>query len=216
MTTDYIERSTSLIGSVHSLELAPHAIRLLAKGEPVDLEQLAAASAWRVEEVDAALDAQTSAERDERGRLVGLALTLRPTLHRVTVDGRTLYAWCASDTLMFPVILGRPATVDSTCPHTRQPIHLQVTPEEVERLEPAGAVVSAVRPTGTPADVRAQTCHHGRFFSSPAAAARWRDEHPDGYVLSVDEAFRLDRKVITQLGWDAARAAGRRTGTLTT
>jgi alkylmercury lyase len=212
MTTDYVDRSTSLIGRVHGLDLAPHAIRLLAKGEPVDLERLATASGWRVEDIDAALDEQTSAERDEHGRLVGLALTLRPTSHRFTVDGRTLYAWCASDTLMFPAILGRPGTVDSTCPRTGQPIHVELTPERVERVDPAGAVVSAVRPTGTLADVRTQTCHHGHFFSSSAAAARWRNEHPDGYLLSVGEAFRLDRQVITQLGWDAARALADRPG----
>jgi alkylmercury lyase len=206
MTTDYIDRSTSLIGRVHGLDLAPHAIRLLAKGEPVDLEQLAAASGWHVEDVDAALNEQTSAERDEHGRLVGLALTLRPTSHGFTVDGRTLNAWCASDALMFPVILGRPGTVDSTCPHTGRPIQVEVTPERVERIDPPGAVVSAVRPTESVADVRTQTCHHGHFFSSLAAAARWQSEHPDGYILVVDEAFRLDRQVITQLGWDAARA----------
>ena len=79
MSTDYIERSTSLIGHVHGLELAPHAVRLLAKGEPVELEQLAVASGWPLDAVEAALDEQTSAERDDQGRLVGLALTLRPT-----------------------------------------------------------------------------------------------------------------------------------------
>jgi alkylmercury lyase len=205
MSTDYVEHTTSLIGRVPGLDLAPHAVRLLAEGQPVELEQMAAAAGWSVQEVDAALDEQTSAERDDQGRLVGLALTLRPTSHHFTVDGRTLYAWCATDTLMFPVILGRPGIVDSTCPHTGQPIHIELTPEGIERLNPPDAVVSAVRPTGTLADVRTATCELGHFYSSPAAAARWADEHPDGYILPVDEAFRLDRRVITQLGWDAAR-----------
>jgi alkylmercury lyase len=205
MSTDYVEHTTSLIGRVPGFDLAPHAIRLLAEGQPVELEQLAAAAGWSIQEVGAALDAQTSAERDDQGRLVGLGLTLRPTAHRFTVDGRTLYAWCASDTLMFPVILGRPGIVDSSCPHTGRPIHIELTPEAVDRLDPPDAVVSAVRPTGTLADVRTATCALGHFYSSPAAAARWAGEHPDGYILPVDEAFRLDRRVITQLGWDAAR-----------
>jgi hypothetical protein len=137
--------------------------------------------------------------------LVGLALTLRPTRHRFTADGRTLYAWCASDTLMFPFILGRPGTVESTCPHTGQAIRIEFTPDGITRLDPRAAVVSAVRPTGTIADVRTATCHHGHFFSSCAAAAHWADQHPDGYIHPVQEAFRLDRQVITQLGWDAPR-----------
>ena len=209
MSTDYVERSTDLIGRVPGLGLAPHAIRLLAHGEPVELEQLAAVSGWTQEDVEAALDDQTSAERDDQGRLVGLALTLRPTAHRFTVDGRTLYAWCASDTLMFPVVLGRPGVVESTCPQSGRQIHVEVTPEEVERLDPPGTVVSAVRPIGTLADVRTTTCHHGHFFSSSASTSQWAREHPDGYILSVEEAFRLDREVITQLGWDASRVRAR-------
>jgi alkylmercury lyase len=203
MRTDYVEQTTALIGRVEGQELLPHAIRLLADGEPVALEQLAAAAGWSVGDVEAALAAQTSAERDSQGRLVGLALTLRPTTHRFTVDGRTLFAWCASDTLMLPVILGRPALVESTCPQTGRPIRIELTPDGVERLDPPGAVMTAVRPRGRLADVRSSTCDHGHFFSSIAATAAWTDAHPDGHIYPVEEAFRLDRAVITRLGWDA-------------
>jgi alkylmercury lyase len=204
MSTDYVEQTTALIGRVEGQELLPHAIRLISGGEPVALPQLAAAAGRLVDDVEAALTAQTSAERDEQGRLVGLALTLRPTTHRFTVDGRTLFAWCASDTLMLPVILGRPAVVESTCPQTGQPIRIELTPDRVERVDPPDAVMTAVRPPGQLTDVRSATCYHGHFFSSLAATAAWTDAHPDGHVLPVEEAFRLDRQVIEQLGWDAA------------
>jgi len=203
MSTDYVERTADLIHEVEAAELLPHAIRLLADGEPVALERLAAAAGARLEDVATALDAQASAERDDHGRLLGLTLTLRPTPHRFTVDGRTLYAWCATDTLMFPVILGRPGTVESTCPQTGQPIRIELTPDAVERLDPAEAVMSAVRPIGKLADLRVATCNHGHFFSSAAASADWVRDHPDGYVHPVEEAFRLDREVITRLGWEA-------------
>lgn len=203
MSTDYVEHTTALIGRVEGHELLPHAIRLLADGEPVALERLAAAVGWPVEDVEAALAAQTSAERDEQGRLVGLALTLRPTSHRFTVGGRTLFAWCASDTLMLPVILGRPALVESTCPQTGRPIRIELTPDGVERVDPPDAVMTAVRPRGQLADVRSATCNHGHFFSSLAATAAWTDAHPDGHIYPVEEAFRLDRQVIEQLDWAA-------------
>ena len=206
MSSDYVEQTTALIGRIEGQELLPHAIRLLSGGEPVALEQLAAAAGWSVEDVEAALGAQTSAERDDQGRLVGLALTLRPTTHRFTVDGRTLFAWCASDTLMLPVVLGSPAIVESTCPQTGQAIRIELTPDTVERLDPPEAVMSAVRPPGRLADVRSTTCNHGHFFSSITTTAAWSDAHPDGHLYPVEEAFRLDRQVITQLGWDAVRA----------
>ena len=203
MSSDYVERSMSLIARAPGLELAPHAVRLLAEGEPVEIGHLAAASGWPPDAVEAALDGQTSAERDDRGLLVGLALTLRPTPHRFTLDGRALYAWCASDTLMFPVILGRRSVVESTCPQTGRPIRIELTPERVERRDPVETVVSAVRPAGTLADVRTTTCDHGHFFSSPAAVSGWAHQHPDGYIHPVEDAFRLDREVIARLGWEA-------------
>jgi alkylmercury lyase len=204
MSTDYVEQTTALIGRVEGQELLPHAIRLLSDGEPVALEQLAAAAGWSVDDVEAALAAQTSAERDDQGRLVGLVLTLRPTTHRFTVDGRTLFAWCASDTLMVPVILGRPALVESTCPQTGQAIRIELTPDAVERVDPPDAVMSAVRPRGELANVRSDTCNHGHFFSSIGATAAWSDTHPDGHIYPVEKAFQLDREVIKQLGWDAS------------
>ncbi|MGH2712416.1 MAG: organomercurial lyase MerB [Thermoleophilaceae bacterium] len=202
MSTNYVEQTTALIGRVEGQELLPHAIRLLSDGEPVASEQLAAAAGCSVEDVEAVLRAQTSAERDDQGRLVGLALTLRPTTHRFTVDGRTLFAWCASDTLMLPVVLGRPALVESTCPKTDQAIRIELTPDSVQRVDPPDAVMSAVRPPGQLADVRTATCAHGHFFSSIAATAAWTDAHPDGHIYPVEEAFRLDRQVIKHLGWD--------------
>ena len=206
MSNDYVEQSTALIGRVAGRELLPHAVRLLADGEPVAVERLAAAGGWSVDDVEAALGAQTSAERDDQGRLVGLALTLRPTAHRVTIGGRTLFAWCASDTLMIPVILGRPALVESTCPQTGEAIRVEVAPGGVERIAPPDAVVTAVRPAGQVTDVRSATCDHGHFFSSIAATAAWADAHPDGHIHPVAEAFALDRQVIEHLGWDAVRA----------
>jgi alkylmercury lyase len=202
MRSQYVDQTTALIRDVQGYELIPHAIRLLSEGEPVELEQLAAVSDLSVDAVRAALDQQASAERDEHGRLVGFVLTLRPTAHRYITGGRTLYAWCATDTLMLPVILGRPATVESTCPQTRQPIRIELTPDAVERIDPQDTVLSAVRPAGAFADVRASTCELGHFFSSRAAAAAWAAEHRDGYIHSVEEGFRLDRQVIEQLGWD--------------
>jgi alkylmercury lyase len=209
MVTGYVAQTNALIDRVAARGLFPHAIRLLAEGEPVAVERLAAAAGWPVADVEVALDAQTSAEHDDEGRLVGLALTLRRTPHRFIVDGRRLFAWCATDTLMLPVVIGRPAVVESTCPQTGQPIRVEITPDGVQRVDPATAVVSAVRPAGELADVRADTCVHGHFFSSTGATTSWSEAHPDGHVLTVAEAFRLDREVIERLGWEATAPQAR-------
>jgi len=203
MSTDYVQRSTAIISRIEGLELVPHAMRLLADGEPVALEELAAAAGRPLEEVEAALGEQTSAELDADGRLVGLGLTLRPTPHRYLLDGRTVFAWCASDALTFPVILGRPGIIESTCGLTGQPIRIELTPDGVERVNPSGAAVSAVRPVGQLADVRSAICEHGQFFASPQAAAQWAAEHPEGEIRQVEAAFAVDKAVVEQVGWAA-------------
>lgn len=77
-------------------------LRLLAAGEPVTVEALAAAVGLRLCKVTRRLAAVPDTEYDEQGRIVGQGLTLRPTRHRFTVAGQELYTWCALDTLIFP------------------------------------------------------------------------------------------------------------------
>ncbi len=85
-------------------------------------------------------------ERDAAGRIVGAALTTRPTLHAIFIPGRKLFAWCALDTLFIPGLLGEVAEVESRCPGSRVPIQLTVTPVGVHAVSPPGAVLSVVLP----------------------------------------------------------------------
>jgi alkylmercury lyase len=133
-------------------------------------------------------------------------MTTRPTDHRFVVADRTLYTWCATDTLLFTAILGQPTTVESTCPATGEPIRIELTPHAVLFVTPADAVVSQRHNGELLGDVRAEVCDHGHFFSSPAAASGWTAEHPDGAVLAVRTAFGNARAACAELGWLGAPA----------
>ncbi len=85
-------------------------------------------------------------ERDGEGRVVGAALTTRRTPHAVAVAGKSLFAWCALDTLFIPGLLGEVAEVESTCPVSESPVRLTVTPEGVSEVSPPEAVLSVVLP----------------------------------------------------------------------
>jgi alkylmercury lyase len=150
---------------------------LLARGEPVSVGDLTAATGLSATEVDAMLADLPDLETDEQGRVVGSGLTQRPTPHRFTVAGRQLYTWCALDTLIFPTVLGQAATVESPCHSTGAPIRLTVDPEAgVTSMEPATTVVSIVAPDqqGT---IRTAFCNQVHFFVSPTAAQPWIDQH---------------------------------------
>jgi len=159
-------------------ELIPHIVRAVVQGEPVALQKIAAAANLPTAEAERLLRSQPGTEWDDDGRLVGFGLTSRPTDHRFSVEGKTLYTWCATDTLFFTVILGRSTVVESTCPATGQLIRIELDPDAVISIEPKNAVVSQRHHGELVADVRAQVCDHGHFFASSAAASTWMAEHP--------------------------------------
>jgi alkylmercury lyase len=176
-------------------------IRLVAQGEPVALERLAADSGVPVEEIASWLRAQPGTDWDDAGRLLGFGLTQRPTRHRYIVDGRLLFTFCAADTLIFTPILGRPARVESTCPTTGQTIRVALTPAAVTSVEPTTAVVSHVNLCRDAGDIRGSLCDHGHFFASEGAAQQWRQAHPDGDVRPVRELFDIALGICRELGW---------------
>src|ERR671910_831363 len=160
------------------LEIVPPTVDLLARRKEASLEEIAAASGKSPEEVRTALDRFPSAEWDEQGRIVGLGLTLGLTPHRLELEGRTLFAWCALDALLFPVLLGRPASIESPWRGTGELVHIEVTPAGIEAVEPP----------------------------SPEAASRWLEKHPEATILPAEDAFRLGRLIAERLS-DISRLA---------
>ena len=175
--------------------LWPALLRELARGRPVTTEQLTHTTGHNAGEVHDGLAGFSDTEYDKQGRVVGHGITLRETPHQFTVDGQTLYTWCALDTLIFPTVLDRPAQVVSPTPGSGEPVRLSVDPDAgVTALDPATAVVSVLVPEGG-ASVRAAFCNQVHFFVTPAAAQDWLTEHPGGTVLPVADAFDLGRRL---------------------
>jgi alkylmercury lyase len=204
MSDDCTCTSAAFLTRFDGFEMLPHAARLLVRGRPVDMAELADAIGEPTAKVEAVLRSQPGTDWDEDGRLVGFGLTLRPTPHRFQVGEQTLYTWCATDTLFFPVVLGRPATVGSTCPATGQPVHIELSPEGVQVVDPAETVVSQLHLQGSVDDIRGAVCDHGHFFASRLAAQSWLFTHPDGQTLTVAQAFAASRASCETLGWVAS------------
>lgn len=179
-------------------ELFVALLRELAIGCPVSLDALAAVLGWPAASVAAVLEQAASTEYDDDGNIVGYGLTLRETPHVFEIDGQRLYTWCALDALMFPALLGKSARVVSRCPATDEPVTVTVAPDRLQQLEPAGAVVSLVRPDAT-SDIRCSFCCHVHFFAAAAAADAWLAQHEGSEVVSVEDAFRLAQELARQL-----------------
>ncbi len=173
--------------------------RELTKGQPVDAAQLGRALGVAAAEAQAFLDRDSFKAfvyPDGNGRVLGFGgLTVAPMHHRLEVDGRTLWTWCAWDSVFIPEILGKRARVESPDPETGDPVRLVVTPLEIESTEPENAVVSFLLPDAddfvNSSNVVAKFCHFIFFFASRASGQRWVAKHPGTFLYSLDDAFAL-------------------------
>lgn len=181
-----------------SERLALRLYRQLAQGRPVAVDDLAAKLGTTVEFVEATLASWPGMYRDESGRIVGFwGISVRAMPHRLDVDGRTAYAWCAWDTLFLPALLGATVEATSRCAETGETVRLRVSPDRVESVVPASVVVSFREPDERELRENAMTnfCHFVHFFRDRAAGLRWTAVHPGMFLLPLETAFDLGRRV---------------------
>lgn len=161
------DRLVASVGQAASARTTPGLyralLRLLSRGQPITIAELAAAAGQAYDVVQRAVAGWNDTEYDRQGRIIGWGLTLRPTPHRFNVDGKQLYTWCALDTLFFPAVIGGLARVESPCAATGIPIRFTVDPTAgVSALDPSAAVVSIVTPEKM-TSVRTAFCNPSRL-----------------------------------------------------
>ena len=85
------------------------------------------------------------------------------------------------------------AHVESTDPVTKEKIRFTVTPDGIHDLEPAGAVMSYVKPEDTVIDENVINgfCHYILFFTSKKSGKEWVLKHENTALMSMDDAFKL-------------------------
>lgn len=176
--------------------------RELAKGQPVDAERLGLALGRSAAEARALLERDSLKAfvyPDDQGRVLGFGgLTAARMHHQLELEGRTLWTWCAWDTLFMPEILGERGRITSPDPETDEAVRLSVTPEGIKSAEPRGAVVSFLLPDAhefvSAANLVKTFCHFIFFFASRASGERWVAKHPGTFLYSLDDAFGLAKR----------------------
>ncbi len=207
--TTNIEAAVAMMDAVPILEedaqrLALELYRQLARGDAVPPASLGDALGVPTEKVTTLLEDEQLKGwvfYDDEGSVIGFrGLAIREMPHRFEVEGRTLYTWCAIDSLFIPEMLGKPARVQSRDPLTGTAIALTVTPDGVEAVEPATAVMSILIGDPevvktNPTKVMASFCHHIFFLESPETGAEWAAQHGEGtFLVTLEEAFALGKR----------------------
>lgn len=192
--------------------------RRLAQGGPAAIADIASEARVGVAEARAAVQPWPGVYYDGSGAVIGYwGLALSDMRHRLRVNGRDLYPWCAWDALFIPMLLGRDAGVESECPVSGERISLRVTSRGAETEAPAGTVVSFVTPRRKTIeqDVIKNFCHFVHFFASAAHGEHWTAEHPGTFLLSLGDAWELGRRKnaaqysdLLDPAWKVSLAAG--------
>ncbi len=183
------------------------AFPLLARGQPLTVDEIARASGASVSATDRAL-AAGRCERDADGRLIDLfGLTLTPTVHRLEIDRKILFSCCALWAHVIPNLVDQDLRVESVDPHTRELVRLHVGAEGVISIEPEGAMATlavssseAVR-----SDVGEAFCCQVRHFVSAASAREFAAQNPRRLVVSIDELQNSAEQLFRQI-WRATGA----------
>ncbi len=189
----------------YARQFALQLYRMLARGEPVRVEELAEMLNRRSFQMRRTIESWPSLiQQDERKRVVGFGgLSLERTKHRFTGEGRSLYTWCAWDSLFIPEIIGKTAHVKSECPVSGRSISVTVRPDGVSDCDPPKAIVSFLLPEAVDLeqDVRGNFCKYVHFFASRDAGEEWTRRNEGMFLLTVSEAFELgSRKNARQFG----------------
>jgi alkylmercury lyase len=179
-------------------DLCRSILHQVSRGKPLAKATLAAELQISQNELEQRLARVLDTEFDSEGNILGWGITLMPTRHRFQLDGKTLFTWCAFDTVLFPPTLGQAAHVSSTCPSTEEPITFVATPEGVVRdLTPSHSVLSLIIPSTHQDCVRATFCEQSLFFSTAQAASSYLASHPEALLLSIEEAAAVGKRVAT-------------------
>lgn len=193
--------------------------RELARGSAVRPEQLAGALGVTTDEAESLLarpSIRCLVYPDDDGYVLGFGgLAAARMAHELRLDGRTLWTWCAWDSLFIPEILGEKAEVESRDPRTGATIRLTVGPEGVRAKEPEAPVVSFVAADAEQFNTSAENvmgsfCHFVFFFESRASGEAWTAENAGTFILSLDEAAELAHRLNRRTWGEAleSRASG--------
>ncbi|HEO64890.1 MAG TPA: hypothetical protein ENI73_03370 [Spirochaetes bacterium] len=178
--------------------------RILAQGKPVSREMLVETMNTSHEKVNHFLKDRMGVYYDDQQNIIGyMGLTISKMTHQFTVNSKTLYTWCAWDSLFIPALLDMTAEVESICQTSKKPVTFEVSPDGVKNLQLSDAVMSVLIPDAEDKgfvescckDVISSFCHFVYFFKSHETGLEWKSTRKENYaLLSIKEAFDLGRQ----------------------
>lgn len=167
--------------------------RLLARGEPVSRVRLAQETNCPLAQVATLLESWPGIYYGDDGRIVGYwGLALGEMPHALQCLDRTLYTWCAWDTLFLPELLNQSARVVSVDPVSGAGLELDVTPDSTRARGPHEVWMSFLIPTAEMGKtIVSSFCHYIHFFTSEGSGQEFIGKHNGTFLLNLRDAVHL-------------------------
>lgn len=178
--------------------LALELYTLLSEGDAVMLERLSEHAGMPLADVKTMLQNWPGVFYDDNQRIIGFwGIAVIETDHHFEVNGKTVYTWCAWDTLFIPELLNATAHISSHCALSGDEIRLTLSLKGIESAQPDQMVVSFLLPDedDLKENITTSFCHYVFFFRSREAGEHWVAEHPGTFLLSLDEAYAVGMKM---------------------
>lgn len=170
----------------------------LAKGNPVSFKELANALDRTEDDIRQAFSDWPGVFFDDNNDVIGFwGIAVKPMGHRMEIDDITTFTWCAWDSLFIPELVGATAHVTSKCEQSSEEITLTVSPDGATAESHKDVVVSFVTPSVEEirSNATASFCHFVYFFKDRQAGEVWLKDHPEAFLLGLDEAFAVGKKL---------------------
>lgn len=170
------------------------AFEAIVAGRPLSLADAQAALGVTPEDVREFIEHMARQGRltlDERGEAIVAAggLSLIPSRHRLLLNGRQLYTWCALDAVGIPAGLRANARVESRCTACGAPIWLEIEAGELRSASYPDLFLSLVAPDLSHS-LRDGVCAEIGFYCCQA-----RDESDARGLISLAAAVQLGREL---------------------
>jgi len=186
------EKSDMLI-DIRDEDVAPEVVALRSSGfrmlleQGLPVEQKAWAERAGIEQDTLAVVLESARARgrvefDSQDRLLGIAgLTIEPTRHRLDIEGKERWSWCALDAMGILGALKSDGTVFSTDPSTGEEIEIHFSDGK-----PDGDAAIFILGGYADVNVKEAWCPMVNFFTSLQAARTWVElQNLDGEVVSA-------------------------------
>ncbi|VAW51707.1 hypothetical protein MNBD_GAMMA05-20 [hydrothermal vent metagenome] len=178
--------------------LALNIYRLLAKGAAVSSKQLANTCNLPVNIIEHCLTNWPGVFFDDDNNVIGFwGLTINDTHHQLVVNNKTVFAWCAFDTLFIPALLNETAHITSICPVNNEEVSLTITPDEITSDENKEIVVSFLMPDvkELSENITASFCHYVCFFNNVSDGEQWCKKHSGTFLLPLKDAYEVGKRL---------------------